>query len=119
GINRAVIQPGLATGLGFAVPINLARDVAEQLLTTGVIRRAFLGIYSADLTPEVSRFYRLPVAQGIIVDEVQPNSPAAQSGLRRGDIIVRMDDTPILGRGDLTRFLRQHRTGDEISITAI
>jgi serine protease Do len=119
GINTAVIQPGLATGLGFAVPINLARDVADQLLTTGVIRRALLGIYSMEITAELARQFGLPVLEGIIVTEVEEGSPAAAAGLRRGDIITRMGNSRIAGRGDMTGFLRQRRPGETVSIVGI
>src|SRR5690606_36603616 len=73
GINTAVLTDptgGAAVGLGFAVPINLARDVADQLLATGVVRRAFLGINYAELEPEVARRFNLPVREGVIVTEV-------------------------------------------------
>jgi S1-C subfamily serine protease len=77
----------LSIGLGLAVPINLARDVAEQLLTTGVIRRAFLGVLSQDSTPEIAAQLRLPVQQGIVIARVDPGTPAA-AGLRRGPEVV-------------------------------
>src|SRR5690606_11375476 len=74
GINTAVVDPGLATGLGFAVPINLARSVAEQLLTTGEIRRAYLGINYAEVTRELAAQLRLPTIEGIIVTRVTAKS---------------------------------------------
>ncbi len=116
GINTAAVNPGLASGIGFAVPINLARDVAEQLLTTGVIRRAFLGIQYEEVTPEIAAQLRLPVREGIIVAFVEPGTPAQAAGLARGDIITRIDDAPITGGGDLRRFLRQKSPGEEITI---
>jgi len=117
GINTAVIRPGLATGLGFAVPINLAADIAEQLITTGVIRRAFLGIANQTVTPEIAQQFRLPVQQGIIVVEVGQGTPAEAAGLRRGDFITRIDDVPISDGGDLRRFLRQRAPGATVTIT--
>lgn len=116
GINTAAVNPGIASGIGFAVPINLARDVAEQLLTTGVIRRAFLGIRYEEVTPELAAQLRLPVREGIIVVAVESGTPAAAAGLARGDIITRIQDTPISGGGDLRRLLRQRAAGDQISI---
>jgi serine protease Do len=118
GINTAVIRPGIATGLGFAVPINLARNIAEQLLTTGVIRRAFLGILYEPITGEIAAQLRLPVQQGLIVTRVEAGTPAASAGLRRGDIIVRIGDRPIDSGGDLQRFLRQSRGGQRATIVA-
>ena len=119
GINTAVINPGVATGIGFAVPINLARDIAEQLLTTGVVRRAFLGIEYLDVTPQMAAQFGLPVEQGIVVMRIGQGTPAAQAGLRQGDIIVELDGAEIRSGGDLRRFLRDHDAGDQISIAVI
>jgi serine protease Do len=119
GINTAVIRPGLATGLGFAVPINLAADIAEQLITTGVIRRAYLGIANQSITPEIAQQLRLPVQQGIVVVEVGPGTPAAAAGLRRGDIITSIDNTAITDGGDLRRLLRQRTPGTTVQITGV
>jgi serine protease Do len=116
GINTAVVNPGVATGLGFAVPINLARSVADQLLTTGRIRRALLGIEYAEISEEMADVWRLPVDEGIIVTFVQPGTPAASAGLRRGDIITRINDSDIDGGGDLRRFLRQNEPGRAMRI---
>src|ERR687893_885010 len=77
GINTVIVQG--TTGLGFAIPINLARDIAGQLLTTGRIRRTVLGIVPDDLIPELSEQYNLPVREGIIVRQVEPGSAAARA----------------------------------------
>lgn len=111
GINTATVNPGIATGLGFAVPINLARDVAEQLLATGSIRRALLGIQYDEISREMAAQLRLPVNAGLVVTRVEPGTPAAEAGLRRGDIITRMNNTNINRGGDLSRFLRQNEPG--------
>lgn len=116
GINTAIINPTLATGLGFAVPINLARSVADQLLTTGEIRRALLGITYDEVSREIAAQWRLPVDKGLIVRFVEPGTPAATAGLRRGDIITRINDTEINKGGDYQRFLRQNRGGQTIRI---
>jgi serine protease Do len=123
GINTAIAgmaRPGVpAVGLGFAVPINVAREIAEQLLTTGVIRSAFLGIAFVDLEPEMARQFNLPVNQGIIVTQVDPGTPAAAAGLRRQDIITRIDDVIITTGGDLRRLLRQRGAGEVVTVQGI
>ena len=119
GINTAVLSAPGAQGLGFAVPINLAQDVVEQLLTTGRISRAFLGIGMADIEPEVARQFRIPVSEGIIVTTVGAGTPAARAGIVDGDIITRFGDTPIRQGGDLRRALRQRRPGDTVTITVV
>jgi serine protease Do len=114
GINSAILRG--TTGLGFAIPINLARDIAEQVVETGRITRAYLGIVPAEIIPELAEQYDLPVREGIIVRGVGPGTPAARAGLRGADIIVRMNDTPIRTQGELTRFLREHRAGDVVRV---
>jgi serine protease Do len=117
GINTAVLRgQGGLVGLGFAVPINLARDVAEQLLTTGVIRRAFLGVNYQEITPEIARRFTIPAQQGLILVTVAPNSPAGVAGLRPGDVITAVDGTAIVRGGDLRRILRERSGGDVLRI---
>jgi serine protease Do len=119
GINTAVIRAPGSEGLGFAIPINLANDVAQQLLTTGHVRRAFLGIEYRDLEPEIASTFGLPVQQGVIVAAVTSGSPADRAGLRRGDIITRVDDVPVPHGGDLRRALRARSPGAEVTLTVL
>ena len=119
GINTAVLAGAGASGLGFAVPINLANDVVRQLLTTGRITRAFLGINFLDVDPELARQFGLPVKEGIIVGRVEPGSPAARAGIRSQDIIVRANDTPITNGGDLRRVLRSLTPGTTAQLEVV
>jgi serine protease Do len=116
GINTAVIRIEGAEGLGFAVPINLAREVANQLLETGRVRRAYLGIAQTDVTPPIAEQFGLPVSEGVLVFEVQPGSPAQRAGLRARDVIVRLGDTPIRQGGDLRRALRGAAPGATVPV---
>jgi S1-C subfamily serine protease len=118
GINTAVAGGG-TTGLGFAVPINLANDVASQILTTGVVRRAYMGILYADIEPELAAQYRLPVREGIIITHVEPGSPAARAGLRPADIITRVDNAEVESGGDLRTILRARRPGEAATLTVV
>jgi S1-C subfamily serine protease len=117
GINTAVLQGRGAQGLGFAVPINLAQNVAEQILATGRVVRSFLGVEYRDVEPEMAEQFRLAVREGIVVVSVWPGTPADSAGVERGDIITRVDDTPIKQGGDLRRVLRDRRPGDNVRIT--
>jgi S1-C subfamily serine protease len=122
GINTLVLRGGAdvaAVGLNFAVPINLASDLANQLLTTGRIRRTFLGISYGDVEPEMARQFGIPVQRGIILQQVVAGSPAAQAGLRRGDIITRLDNTPIESGGDLRRALRERQPGTQVTLSGV
>ena len=114
GINSAILRG--TTGLGFAIPINLVRDIAEQVVTTGRITRAYLGIVPGELIPELAQQYDLPVREGIIVRGVGAGTPAARAGLRTADIIVRIDDAQVRTYGELTRVLRGKRPGDTVRV---
>jgi serine protease Do len=117
GINTVIIQG--TTGLGFAIPINLARDIAEQLLTTGRIQRTVLGIVPDDLIPELAQQYDLPVREGIIVRQVEPSSPASRAGLQVADIITQIDGQRVTTSGDLRRILRSRKPGDTVRLTVV
>lgn len=114
GINTVIYQG--AQGLGFAIPINLANDVVEQILTTGRVRRSFLGINYVDLDPELARQVGFPVREGIIIRSVGPGSPAARAGLRPRDIVTQMGEVPITRGGDLRRQLRVLQPGTTVTL---
>jgi serine protease Do len=96
GINTAIVsESGGYMGIGFAIPINMARQIAEQLRATGRVIRGYLGLYGEDVTPEMAQILHLPGPQGIIVGQVEPNSPAGRAGLRRRDVILEVNGEPI------------------------
>jgi S1-C subfamily serine protease len=101
GMNTAII--GGAQGLGFAIPIKTAQQIANQLIATGKVEHAYLGIRMANLTPELKQeINRDPQAgirvkedRGVLIFQVFPNSPAARAGLKVGDVIQKIDSRPI------------------------
>lgn len=117
GINSAVISGSGVSNLGFAIPINLAMSMANQVLATGRYVRAFLGIQYIDITPEIAQQFRLPVRQGIGVQGVQPGSPADRGGVRAEDIITRIGSDTLRHGGDLRRALRELRPGQTVTLT--
>jgi len=119
GINTAVLSGAGASGLGFAVPINLANDVVRQILETGRITRAYLGVSFADVDQELARQFGLPVKQGIIIGAVEGGSPAARAGIRPQDIIVKGNDTPVESGGDLRRLLRTLKPGATVRLEIV
>lgn len=119
GINTAVIVGAGAEGLGFAVPINLAQDAMQQIIATGRVVRAFLGIQYIDVEPEMVRQFRLATSEGVLVAAIARDGPADRGGLRPGDIITRVDDVAIREGGDLRRTLRERRPGDRITVTVV
>ncbi|HSJ33192.1 MAG TPA: PDZ domain-containing protein, partial [Longimicrobiales bacterium] len=123
GINTAVLNATPngrpIVGIGFAIPINLGRDVADQLVSTGVVTRPFLGTRHVGLYPELVRQFRLPAEEGILVVYVEPGAPADRAGLRQGDIITRIGDTDIEDEGDLRRLLRSTQPGRTVRVTGL
>lgn len=119
GINSAVISGMGASNLGFAIPINSAMAMANQVLTTGRYVRAYLGIGLADLTPEIASQFKLPVRRGVIVTTVQPGSAADQAGLRPEDIITGISGQPVRHGGDLRKALRAMKPGDTARLTVV
>ena len=117
GINSAILQG--TTGLGFAIPINLAQNIANQVLTTGHITRPYLGINPAELSPEIAERFNLPVREGVIVRTVDPNAPAGRAGLQPGDIIVSIDGAPTATASELLRILRDRKPGDTIRVGVV
>ena len=121
GINVAYLPPAQtgAVDLGFAVPSDTAVSVADQLIETGAVSSAYLGVYPTDLSPEDAQRFGISVGSGAIVERVEPGSPASRAGVRRGDIIVALGDTSIENTGDLLGALRDYRPGDTVQLTVV
>ena len=115
GINTLILRN--ATNLGFAVPIDLASNAAEQIVRTGRVLRVRLGVLYSDVDPEMAQAFHLPVQQGVVIAGVSPGSPAARAGVREQDIITRVDDASVANGGDLRRALRNRKPGDRIQLT--
>jgi serine protease Do/serine protease DegQ len=117
GINTAILGPaGGNIGIGFAVPVNMARAVMAQLLAHGEVRRGRLGISLQDLTPDLARTMNLELPGGAVVAEVEPGTPAARAGLERGDVIVEVNGEPIRDAGDLRNLVGLMPVGTGLDI---
>ena len=121
GINVAYLPPSDtgAVNIGFAIPSDTAASVADQLIETGKVSSAYLGVVTTDLSPEDAERFGLPVESGAIVGQVEPGSGADAAGVRRGDIIVRLGDEPIDNAGDLFGALRDYQPGDTVELTVV
>jgi len=97
GINTAIISHGSEgnQGIGFAVPVNLARTVMDQILKNGKVTRAYLGIVPQDVTPAMAKAFGEKEPHGALVGDVSPDSPAQRSGLLKGDIILELNGKPV------------------------
>jgi len=103
GINTAILSHGSGgnEGIGFAVPVNLARGVMEQILDHGKVNRAYLGVMIQDVTPGIAKAMNLNNMQGVLVGDVTPSSPASRSGIQRGDVILEVNGTPVADSREL------------------
>ncbi|MCX7754395.1 MAG: trypsin-like peptidase domain-containing protein [Anaerolineales bacterium] len=120
GINTMIVRQtnsgSVAEGLGFAVPVNLAQMVAEQIIRNGYFARPYLGISFQPITPEIALRYRLPAQYGAYVTRVAPGSPAAQAGLQPGDIITHLGDVEINESRSYLNALFSFAPGEQVTI---
>lgn len=117
GINTAIAtESGLFAGVGFAVPIDLARRVAQDLIQYGYVRRPFLGVMAQDVTAVDVEVFELPVAQGAKVVQIVEESPAALAGLQLGDIIVGLDNREVDSASDLQADLAELEPGSRVRV---
>ncbi len=115
GLNTAI--RGDAQNIGFAIPVDIARDVAEQLLEKGKINRPYLGIYMQDLDAKLARSLGMPDnTSGILIAQVAPEGPAARSSLKVGDVIVKIDGQDVKTGRDVQKLVRSRKVGDALNI---
>jgi S1-C subfamily serine protease len=114
GVNSAVIP--FAQGIGFAMPIQPARWVAEQLIEHGVLVRPWISFNAIDVNPKLVAYYDLPTEKGVVVTNVIPGSEADKSGIEVADILVRMDDIEINNVRDLIKVINKHKVGDMVTM---
>jgi len=93
GINTAIIP--FAQGIGFAIPINIAKKNIDDLINLGKVRRSWLGVYIQEVTPEIAKQFNLTEAKGVLVGDVVNSSPAAEAGIKTGDIIKKVDNEEV------------------------
>jgi serine protease Do len=117
GINTAIFsQTGGSVGIGFAIPVNIAKDVLPQLRATGKVVRGYLGVAVAPVEPDVRRALDLPAQRGALVAQVVPNAPAARAGIAEGDVIVAVQDAPVTSPHDLTRRVARTPPGTQVTL---
>jgi serine protease Do len=121
GINTAIAgsRTGTFTGYGFAIPIDLARRVADDLIQYGRSRRPMLGVNITPVSPEDAEAFRLPRVAGAVVQGFADDSPARRAGLQQGDVIVAVDGRPIEASNELQRVIAQRRPGETVTLDII
>jgi len=117
GINSAIASAtGYYQGYGFAIPINLARRVMEDLVAIGHVRRPMLGVEILGVSAEDAEVYGLPSVSGVLVQGVTEGGPAAAAGLRPEDVIVALDGVPVGYSAELQAKIAQHHPGDQVTL---
>jgi serine protease Do len=114
GINTAIIASG--QGIGFAIPINLAKGIIAQLKSKGEVTRGWLGVGIQDLTPELAEYYGVKEKQGVLVTQVFEGDPADRGGIKPNDIIIAVNDQSVTSARDLSRIIANIGVGKRTSI---
>ena len=120
GINTAILsKSGGNIGIGFAIPINMAKDVMAQLIKYGKVERGMLGVEIEDLTPPLAKALDIPQNQGALVTQVVPHSPAQKAGIKPDDVIVNVNGNPVSGAADLSNSIGVMRVGTPLTLGVI
>ena len=117
GINTAILsRSGGNIGIGFAIPVNMARSVMEQLIRYGSVKRGQLGVSMYTVTPDIAHSLGLPSVVGALVSQVVEGSPADHAGIRTGDVITSVNSQPVKSNSELRNTIGLLRVGDKVEI---
>lgn len=117
GINTAILsQSGGNVGIGFAIPINMAKEIMAQIVEHGEVRRGVLGAQAQDLTPDLAQAFDLKAQRGAVVTQVTPGSPADKAGLKSGDIITHLNGRPVRDAADVRNVIGLLRIGQKVEM---
>ncbi|MEL7449416.1 MAG: DegQ family serine endoprotease [Pseudomonadota bacterium] len=120
GINSAIISnSGGNLGIGFAIPVNMARSVLDQILEYGEVRRGLLGVNIFAVTPAVAEAYDLTVSEGALVSEVSPGSAADKAGVLTGDVVTAVNGEPVKNHTELRNAIGLMRIGDKVDLDIV
>jgi S1-C subfamily serine protease len=117
GINTAIVASG--QGIGFAIPINLAELIARQLIDTGEVSRGWLGVSIQPMTPELATSFGLDRQTGVLVNQVLADGPAAQAGIRRGDILLTLGGKEVRGVRELQLLVASTPAGEMVAVEVL
>ncbi|HOJ50810.1 MAG TPA: Do family serine endopeptidase [Spirochaetota bacterium] len=117
GINSAIYSTsGGSIGIGFAIPINIVKNVVTQLIEKGKVERGYIGIYIQDVDENLAKYYKLDKVEGVIVTDVQAGSPAEKAGLKPGDLIVKVNDKNVEDASSLISMISNTPPGGEVNL---
>jgi serine protease Do len=120
GMNAFILGPsGGNIGIGFAIPINAARDVADQLMKAGVVARGYLGVVPQDLTTELAEAFGLPGTKGAVLAQITENAAADRAGLRHGDVVPQFEGVAIDSASQFRNLVASRKPGDHVAIVVV
>jgi serine protease Do len=121
GLNTLIVTGGLqqSAGVGFSVPINVAKEILPQLRDTGKVVRGWMGVSIQPVTEDLAKTYRMAEAKGAVISDVTPNSPAATAGLEPGDVVVQVDGRVIEDNNDLSRYVSSRAPGTNVRLKVL
>ena len=117
GINSMIIQPG--QGIGFAIPINLARTIMLELIETGKVIRPWVGIGLQDITSDLMKFFNLKEKEGALISQVYAGSPAEKAGMKVGDVVTEVDGVKIKSSQDVVREVLKKKVGQKVNFVVL
>jgi serine protease Do len=121
GINTAIISgnAGGNVGIGFAIPINIAKGILKDLKENGSVTRGWLGVMIQKITPELEKSFGLSQSEGALVGDVIPDGPAAKGGIKRGDVIIKFNNQPVRDMEDLPKIVAATNPGSAVDVEVI
>jgi len=120
GLNTAILAPsGGNVGIGFAIPVNMIKQVIAQIIDHGSVNRGHLGVYIQDLTPELADALKLSITKGAVITQVIPDTAAAAAGLKEGDVVIEMNGHPITSSSALRNGVGLIQVGETVKLTII
>ena len=120
GVNSAILsRSGGNIGIGFAIPSNMVRQVMDQLIEFGEVKRGLLGVNIYTITPDIAEAYGVEETQGALISQVMPDSAAEEAGLQAGDIVTEVDGKPVTNANELRNAIGLKRSGDTVKLEII
>ena len=120
GINTAIVGPGGGNiGIGFAIPIHMAKNIADQLMDTGSIERGYLGVLPQDITPEMAEVFGLDEAKGVAIPQVTEGAAADKGGMESGDVVIEFDGEPVESARQFRNLVASRKPGRPLNIVVL
>jgi serine protease Do len=118
GVNTAILSHGSGgnEGVGFAIPMSMAKPVMDQILAHGKVVRGYLGVHIQDLSPEIAKAFNYNMSGGALIGDVSPNTPASKAGLQKGDVIVKLNGQAVTDYVDLRLRISQMAPGTSVNL---